>query len=407
MRTIMRTHRKTAAALLGAAILSSGSLAAPAQAQNEPEWQDVLSTAICLFGNQRRVSAATVAQNARSRGYTNVRNVTYRTRGSVKINACGYYEANAQLNGREYLLYARESDGQIVGRKNLGQAQRRDRRNRADMTEAEIVTALHRQDYRGINSLRYIKRGNTDYYQARGLKDGQWYRLQIEDATGQVLDRKGAPRWQDNSNRAELDSRDIRHLLRGQGYRRIRDIEYRDRGSRDFYTAQAHKDGQWYRLVVSDFTGEVARARETDGPGRRDLANRAELTEEQIRDRLEEQGYIRIRRVKYTKTEKGDYYEARANSGGTRYALLVDDSTGKVLERDEERRRYRRDLGDRAELDREEISEFVKTQGYGRIEAVRYITRYGSDWYEVRARRGGTWHTLIVTDHKPKIVARF
>lgn len=405
----MQTHMKTAAGLLGTALVAAASLGftAPAQAQNEPEWRDVLGTAVCILGNQRRVPPATVEQNAQNRGYTNVRNIQYRTEGNVKISGCGYYQANAELNGREFMLYARANDGQIVGRKSLGEVKRRDRKNRAEMTEAEVTAALHKQDYRGINGLQYVKRGGIDYYQARGLKGGQWYRLKIEDTDGRILDRSTAPRWKDSNNRAELDSKDIRHLLRGQGYRNIQDIDYKDRGGRDFYSADARKDNQWYRLVVSDYTGEIARARKSNGPGRRDRDNRAELNEGQIRDRLEKQGYSRIRQVKYQKTEKGDHYEAIGTAGGKRYALLVDDSTGKVLERDEARRRYKRDLGNRAELDKAQITDYVQSQGYGRIEAVRYISRYGSDWYEVRARKGGNWHTLIVTDHKPKIVARF
>lgn len=405
----MRTHMKTAAGALGAALFTTATLGLPtdANAQNEPEWRSVLGTAVCIFGNQRRVQPDIVVRNARSRGYTNIRNVRHQTQGNVKIGGCGYYEANAELNGRGFLLYARESDGQIVGRKSLGQIARRDRKDRAEMDEKQIADSLAGRGYRGVNSVRYITRPDGDYYRARGLKDGTWYRLTIDDTDGRIIHRRESTRWQDDGNRAELNPEDIRHLLRGQGYRRIADIDYKERGGRDFYTAQGRKDGQWYRLVVSDFTGEVARARASTNPGRRDRIDRAELNEDQIRDKLEEQGYGRIRSVRYMKNDQGDHYEARASAGGNRYLLFVDDSTGQVLNREAARRSFTRDLGNRAEMNDGEVRDFVLSKGYNRIEAVRYISRYGSDWYEVRARRGNAWQTLIVTDHKPKIVARF
>lgn len=135
-----------------------------------------------------------------------------------------------------------------------------------DLSPAQIQRRLYRAGYRRVSGVRYTVVNGDDFYRAYAWRNGRRYQLHVSDENGrvirhQVVRGRGIHRGQRYGRDHRLDRRDVRRRLRAYGYRRIRNIQFVDRGRRDFYRATAWKYGHKYRVRVSDETGRLIASR--------------------------------------------------------------------------------------------------------------------------------------------------
>lgn len=194
------------------------------------------------------MTEAEVRASLRDDGYRRITGIDYVRRGKRD-----FYVAKAWRDRTQYQLRIDDQSGNVVNRKRIGTRGA----DRPRFDEKQIRVQLRRAGYRRISDIDYVRRGRTDFYVAKAWQGRVQYRLRVNDETGAVIGRTRIDTRGKKRDRAELSEREIRAELRRDGYRRIDNIRYVDRGRNDFYVARAWYQGNRYRLVVSDEDGDV------------------------------------------------------------------------------------------------------------------------------------------------------
>lgn len=201
-----------------------------------------------------QMSEAQARRTLRRIGYDEIRSIQYR-----RVGRQDFYEARVVKRRAVFVVRIDDENGKVLSRKRV--ATLKPEHRQAGMSQQEVRRSLRQDGYRRISNIDYVRRGRNDFYTATAWKGRVQYRLRVNDTTGAVIARNRIDRRGRTGDRAEMSEREIRAELRRDGYRRISNIRYVDRGRNDYYVARAWYRGNQYRLVVSDEDGDVVNRR--------------------------------------------------------------------------------------------------------------------------------------------------
>jgi len=208
---------------------------------------------VCEFRGVR-IPALIVRRNARAASYRRIRNIRFVSRRHGRHHWCGFYRAEATLEGRPFVIFADSHTGRVITRHCQG---RIGQSYRPNMSVAKVRSTLRRHGYRRVRDVRYVRRGGRDFYLARAHRRGWVMRLRIDDETGRVVDRQRLQRSSLERASPALSASEVSALLRAKGYRDIRVVHYRQAAEAAGYEAIASYDSVPYRLQISATTGKV------------------------------------------------------------------------------------------------------------------------------------------------------
>lgn len=300
------------AGLVAAITLALGTTA-PANAQFKLEFGDgdlkIDVWPACVY-DKARASVAEIRESARAAGYRRVRGVTLIKRKYNNANQCGFYRGRAWRNGRQYALYFNADTASLINVRFTGKAKAPQRLN-----EKQARQRLRKQGFRKIRNLRFVDRAQNEFYIARARKGGNLYRVTADASTGNVVREKLL-------KRQRATEPEVRQALRARGYRKIRNIRFRDRRGDEFYIARAVKRGQEFRIFADAETGK---------PVRRVLLEKDQLNPREAGRNMIRAGFTNIRNLRKAKRNGETYYIARADRRGRTYRVFVDAEDGDII----------------------------------------------------------------------------
>lgn len=197
-----------------------------------------------------RLPRQSIRHHARLVGYRAIRSIRFVARRYGANGWCGYYRADAMLQGRPFVIYADSRTGRIVGRRELA---RYGAGYNQDLSDVQVRSILLNYGYRGIHDIRYVRRDGHDFFTARANWRGWVVQLWIEDETGRIVNRKRLHRFGSAGGARDLSQEEVRELLRSRGYRNIRSVQHEPTA----YDVVAYLDDVPYRIRVSVSTGEI------------------------------------------------------------------------------------------------------------------------------------------------------
>lgn len=304
-----------------------------------------------------QISQQQLIQRLQQQGFTNISNVELVTRNNTR-----FYRAIGVRNGKRWGLVARATDGRIVRRQAIGNAQ---------ISEQQFRQALARQGYANPTRIEQVSRNNQSFWRAVAEKGGDRYLVVARATDGRIVGaRKLGP--------VALSEQQVRQQLRQQGYRRIRDLEKVTRNNVTFWRANAVKDGKRYQLFARATDGRVVRARETGA---------VRLSERQIRRQLARAGYTNVAWVSFSDRSGREVYRARGEKDGKVWVLILDAATGNVLRRREMAPRH---------ASANDVRGALRGAGYQSIDDIREGTRQGQKVWLAHAWQDGVRYRIRV-----------
>jgi hypothetical protein len=257
----------------------------------------------CL-NDKPRASQYSVRQNARAAGYRRIRAIAYHDRKFNAAHRCGFYRATAARGGRQFALYFDADSGDLISVRRLGrrgtQAQR--------LNEQQIERHLSRQGWNHIRNMRFVDRGNDDFYVVRARKADVVYRVWVDASSGKVERTK-------RLTPERASKQDVRQALRRHGYRKINHLRFVDRGAKEYWVGGASRGGHEYRVFAEAETGK---------PYRRVRLDNDRASEADMRHSLRAAGYRKIQNLRFVDRGKRDLYVALAMRGGRQYRVWLD-----------------------------------------------------------------------------------
>jgi hypothetical protein len=257
----------------------------------------------CL-DDKPRASHYSVRQNARAAGYRHVRAIAYHGRKFNAAHRCGFYRAIAARGNRQFALYFDADSGNLISVRVIGRGGAQPQR----LSEQQIERRLARQGWNRIRNIRFVDRGNDDFYVVRARKAGVVYRVWIDASSGKVERTK-------RLTPEHASKQDVRRTLRHHGYAKIRNLRFVDRGAKEYWVSHASKGGHDYRVFAEADTGKPYRRVRLDN----DRASAAD-----VRHSLRAAGYRKIQNLHFVDRGKRELYVALAMRGGRQYRVWLD-----------------------------------------------------------------------------------
>ena len=188
----------------------------------------------------------------------------------------------------------------------------------------------------------------------------------------------------------------VRAHARAAGYRRIHNIrlhkrKYNNANRCGFYRAEAWRNGRQFALYFNADSADLINVR-VIGRGRGPDV----LPEAKIRNRLQRQGWRRIRNLRYVENRGGAYVARARNKEGV-YRLRINASNGKV-ERQKQLKQFR--------ASKKEVRNQLRARGYRDIRNLRIRSRRGDEYWVARATRRGTVYRVFADEQTGKPVRR-
>lgn len=252
--------------------------------------------------------------------------------------------------------------------------------DRPGASPASVRENARASGYRRIHNIvlhkkRYNANNQCGFYRAEAYRNGRQFALYFNaDSANLINVRRLGP----GKPARRLSEADARKALRRDGYRRIRNLRFVDRGRNEFYVARARKGGTVYRVTLNARNGNVVRNKPI---------KQVRATEAQVRQMLKRRGYDDIANVRFRDRNNDEFWIARASKGGTIWRVFLDAETARPL-----RRVAIKD--DR--ITQREARLAIRRAGYRRIQNLRQAERRGRAVFVARAsRRGGTYRVVV------------
>jgi len=228
--------------------------------------------------------------------------------------------------------------------------------------------------YRQIHAIAYHGRNfnaahRCGFYRALAARANLQYALYFDADSGELISVRRLGHIGTQAQR--LNEQQIERRLAHQGWNRIRNMRFVDRGKDEFYVARARKAGVVYRVWVDASSGKVERTK-------RLTPERA--SKQDVRQALRRHGYRKINNFRFVDRGAKEYWVGRASKDGHDYRVFAEAGTGKP---------YRRVQLDNDRASAADVRHSLRAAGYRKIQNLRFVDRGKRDFYIARARRGG------------------
>lgn len=242
--------------------------------------------------------------------------------------------------------------------------------------------------YRRITNIKYHgrkfnRRNQCGFYRAVAVRNGRRFVIYANADTGRLISARRV--GQDRAGK-RLNEGQIRARLRNQGYSRIRNIRFVDRGRREVYVARARKGGTVFRVTVDERTGKVQN---------RKRLKTVRASQKQVRRQLRRRGYRKIANLRVRDRGNTEYWVARAQKNSVTFRVFADIETGVPT------RRVRLENERASQRD---VRQTLRAAGYRNIRNLRFVDRGKREQYVARASRRGQTYRVVVDANSADIV---